>query len=236
MCCQAIDLRKCSSTLDAAALVELELQKLRTEVDAEAGRFLQLEPPTVPPPLDTAITTTRDDDGDDVVDVEVVEWDVALEEFMKSFGGGAFHTQGLFKLAQLNGIVAYQCTKIFANRPTGATTGNSDSSDGGNDDAAATSYGRGGGGVWLAQQEPRLFMPNAIRAFHQLKKESGGRVDGGDGSTSEEKTKNSTNISKPKNIKQVVWDRAAQELPTDLARKPSQIFRHPHCGLRMHTF
>lgn len=39
---------------------------------------------------------------------------VAVEDYMKSFAPGKFHTRGLFKLAQLNGIVAYESRRVTA--------------------------------------------------------------------------------------------------------------------------
>lgn len=36
-------------------------------------------------------------------------WHVSIEDVMKSFAAGRFNTQGLFKLARLNGIVSFEC-------------------------------------------------------------------------------------------------------------------------------
>ena len=42
---------------------------------------------------------------------------VGIEDFMKTYFAGRFHTQGLFKLAQLNGIVSYTCYDLFQTKP-----------------------------------------------------------------------------------------------------------------------
>jgi Holliday junction resolvasome RuvABC endonuclease subunit len=41
---------------------------------------------------------------------------IGIEDFMKSFATGRFHTQGLFRLAQLNGILGYECYKRVNHR------------------------------------------------------------------------------------------------------------------------
>lgn len=48
---------------------------------------------------------------------EHVEWSIGIEEFMKTYHTGRFHTQGLFQLARLNGIVSYSCFKHFGCKP-----------------------------------------------------------------------------------------------------------------------
>lgn len=42
---------------------------------------------------------------------------VCLEGFMKGFAAGRFQTRGLFDLAQLNGIVAYEAANVFGVEP-----------------------------------------------------------------------------------------------------------------------
>lgn len=42
---------------------------------------------------------------------------VAVEAFMKSFATGRFQTRGLFKLAQLNGVVAWECRRVTGAAP-----------------------------------------------------------------------------------------------------------------------
>ncbi|EQC26356.1 hypothetical protein SDRG_15841 [Saprolegnia diclina VS20] len=44
-------------------------------------------------------------------------WVVGIEDFLKTYAGGRFHTKGLFQLAQLNGLVSYSCYTTFKSRP-----------------------------------------------------------------------------------------------------------------------
>lgn len=46
-----------------------------------------------------------------------VSWTIGIEEFMKTYYTGRFHTQGLFQLARLNGIVSYSCFRAFQTKP-----------------------------------------------------------------------------------------------------------------------
>ncbi|OQR92521.1 hypothetical protein ACHHYP_03601 [Achlya hypogyna] len=45
------------------------------------------------------------------------QWVVGIEDFLKTYAGGRFHTKGLFQLAQLNGLVSYCCLTAFNVRP-----------------------------------------------------------------------------------------------------------------------
>jgi hypothetical protein len=44
-------------------------------------------------------------------------WDVGVEDFAKSYTPGRFNTRGLFKLAQLSGIVKFSCMNAFGCTP-----------------------------------------------------------------------------------------------------------------------
>ncbi|KDO19969.1 hypothetical protein SPRG_13074 [Saprolegnia parasitica CBS 223.65] len=48
---------------------------------------------------------------------ETLPWVVGIEDFLKTYAGGRFHTKGLFQLAQLNGLVSYSCYTTFGARP-----------------------------------------------------------------------------------------------------------------------
>jgi hypothetical protein len=213
--CSAIDLRKRLSLLDAATEVERQLRELRESVAAEAAYHF-------PAPVSArpgALMDVGSHHG------EAVPWVVAIEDFLKSFGRASFHTQGLFKLAQLNGIVAYQSRHLFLEKqPVG---------------------GADSGGLI---REPRMVMPNVIRAFHGLKasdgdstQDKGARKKKSPSSRGETKEAPAANrcddegqerprattdadatagdaapSQKQKDIKVVVWERAAAELPAEL--------------------
>ena len=42
---------------------------------------------------------------------------VAVEEFVRGFSGAHYQTRVLFKLAQVNGIVSYECTRHTGSEP-----------------------------------------------------------------------------------------------------------------------
>jgi hypothetical protein len=44
-------------------------------------------------------------------------WVIGIEDFLKTFARGKFHTKGLFQLAQLNGVVSYGCWTAFGSKP-----------------------------------------------------------------------------------------------------------------------
>lgn len=46
-----------------------------------------------------------------------IVWRIGIEDFMRTFVAGRFHTKGLIQLAQLNGIVSYSCWKNFDAKP-----------------------------------------------------------------------------------------------------------------------
>ncbi|KAF0689724.1 Aste57867_18835 [Aphanomyces stellatus] len=46
-----------------------------------------------------------------------VAWHVGIEDFLRTFSGGNFHTKGLFQLAQLNGLVSYCALTTFGVPP-----------------------------------------------------------------------------------------------------------------------
>jgi len=178
--CGAVDLRKCSTILEAATVVERELATLKTTV--ASGTDVHFKNGSLQEPR------------------TAVPWHVGIEDFMKSFGRASFHTQGLFKLAQLNGIVSFQCKKTFL------------------DDGPSS------GTVVKSQAEPRLFMPNAIRAFHGLKapkkprskkQAASSKSKGSEALGTSTQKKN----AKTKDIKRIVWERAAEELPESLVSR-----------------
>ena len=176
--CGAIDLRRCDTLLSAAQSVAQELQTLKEEVVGELDQHLPASHFTFPGgPSDKSVL-----------------WEVGIEEFMKSFGGGRFHTKGLFKLAQLNGIVSYQCTGLFLAEPLEQKDPM--------ESVAATS----------TKREPRLIMPNAIRSFHNLKVPKASKAK----SAERVEAPNSKKNAKRKDIKKVVFERAAEELPAEL--------------------
>ena len=199
MRCGAIDLRKHGSTLEAAAHVESRLADLKSEVDGEADQHFR----TPVPPLDANHGPSSG----------AIPWHVAIEDFLKAFGRGTFHTQGLFKLAQLNGIVAYQCNNIFLGGAAGT--------------AAPQNVSR----------EPHLVMPNAIRAFHGLKVPRAKKSKGSQ--LTEEEAGAAEGSGPPKNIKRLVWEQAARELPEDLVRcrqaRPFWWFLHSSASARLST-
>lgn len=43
-----------------------------------------------------------------------VDWRVGIEDFMRTYRFGRFHTKGIFQLAQLNGVVSYACWRRFS--------------------------------------------------------------------------------------------------------------------------
>nr|CCA16523.1 conserved hypothetical protein [Albugo laibachii Nc14] len=47
-----------------------------------------------------------------------IVWFIGIEDFMRAFVAGRFHTKGLIQLAQLNGIVSYSCWQNFDAKPT----------------------------------------------------------------------------------------------------------------------
>jgi hypothetical protein len=44
-------------------------------------------------------------------------WNVGIEDFLRTYNNGKFHTKGLFQLAQLNGIVSFWCWKFYGKKP-----------------------------------------------------------------------------------------------------------------------
>ncbi|KAH9097357.1 hypothetical protein LEN26_017083 [Aphanomyces euteiches] len=46
-----------------------------------------------------------------------VSWEVGIEDFLRTFARGQFHTKGLFQLAQLNGLVSYCALTSFGAKP-----------------------------------------------------------------------------------------------------------------------
>ncbi|OQR90885.1 hypothetical protein THRCLA_09164 [Thraustotheca clavata] len=48
---------------------------------------------------------------------ENITWLVGIEDFLKTYASGRFHTKGLFQLAQLNGLISYSCLLTFGTRP-----------------------------------------------------------------------------------------------------------------------
>lgn len=42
---------------------------------------------------------------------------VGIEDFMRAFGGAAWRTTDIFKLAQLNSAVSYSCFQMLGHKP-----------------------------------------------------------------------------------------------------------------------
>ena len=55
---------------------------------------------------------------DDVAAAAPTVWCVGIEDFMKTFATGRFQTRSLFAMAQLNGVVAFECMHMFGARGT----------------------------------------------------------------------------------------------------------------------
>lgn len=46
------------------------------------------------------------------------DWRIVVEEYLKMFGSTSFRTQGLFYLAEINGIIQFKCWEMFGSPPT----------------------------------------------------------------------------------------------------------------------
>ena len=45
------------------------------------------------------------------------QWNIVIEEYLKMFGTSSFRTQGLFLLAEINGIIQFKCWEMFGSPP-----------------------------------------------------------------------------------------------------------------------
>ena len=45
------------------------------------------------------------------------QWNIVIEEYLKMFGTSSFRTQGLFLLAEINGIIQFKCWETFGSPP-----------------------------------------------------------------------------------------------------------------------
>ena len=75
--------------LNAGRTISGELKALRRRLDADEGGG------RAPPPL----------------------WRVSIEDFMRAYSSSHWNTKALFTLAQINAIVAYECTNLFGGMP-----------------------------------------------------------------------------------------------------------------------
>jgi hypothetical protein len=156
--------------------LDLNLRSTGFAVLADDGQVLRHGCFKAPPNLSVlgsanAVVTGLGEMSDDIAasGMAPAAWYVGIEEYMKTFKPGRFQTRSLFSMAQLNGIVAFECMRMFGEDSVGQTEcGDTIAAA-----AAAAAVAAGAAGAAAAfppPREPLQVHPTRARAAYGLRK------------------------------------------------------------------